>query len=159
MLERCRQEQGKQADDNSVIGGPAQLTSQAKISEPKFGFGLAIILGESRRGAKPDQKLGPTNGLAEDSRARWLGGWTTILRAIVTPAPVLMVASRCTVTASTLAVFVDVVTGVSGLTVVDDALTDRGCLVPLRCGLGMNRDLFLLPRGLHRLLRGKPAMP
>jgi hypothetical protein len=72
---------------------------------------------------------------------------------------VLVVASGCTVTASTLAVFVDVVTGISGLAVVDDALTDRGCLVPLRCGLRMNRDLFLLPRGLHRLLRGKPTAP
>jgi hypothetical protein len=33
-------------DDDSVIGGPAQLTSQAEISEPKFGFGLAVTLGE-----------------------------------------------------------------------------------------------------------------
>jgi hypothetical protein len=72
---------------------------------------------------------------------------------------VLVVASRCTVTASTLAAFVDVVTGVSGLVVVDDALMDRGCLVPLRCGLGMNRGLFLLSGGLRRLLRGKPAVP
>jgi hypothetical protein len=55
-----------------VIRGPAQLTSQAEISEPKFGFGLAVILGESRPGAKSDRKLGPTNGLAEDSRARRL---------------------------------------------------------------------------------------
>jgi hypothetical protein len=64
----------------------------------------------------------------------------------------LVVASRCTATASTLATFVDVVTGVSGLAVVDDALTDIGCLVPLRCGLGMNQGLFLLSRELRRLL-------
>jgi hypothetical protein len=43
-----------------------------------------------------------------------------------------MVSSRCAITASTLAAFVDVITGISGLTVVDDVLTDRGCLVPLR---------------------------
>jgi uncharacterized membrane protein YiaA len=61
------------------------------------------------------------------------------------PAPVLVVASRCTVTASTLAVFVDVVTCVSGLAVADDTLTDKGYLVLLRCGLEMNRGLFLLP--------------
>jgi hypothetical protein len=67
-----------------------------------------------------------------------LEGWTAILRVVVTPAPMLVVASRCTVTAFAPAAFVDVVTGVSGLAVVDDALTDRGCLVPLRCRLGMN---------------------
>jgi hypothetical protein len=109
-----------------------------KISEPKFGFGLAVILGESHRWAKPDWKPGPTNGLAEDSRARWLGGWTAILHAVVTPIPMLVVASGCTVTASMLAAFVDVITGILGLAVVDDALTDRGCLVLLWCGLKMN---------------------
>jgi hypothetical protein len=59
--------------DDSVIGGAAQLTSQVEIREPKFGFGLAVILGESQRGAKPDRKLGVSNGLVEDSRAWWLG--------------------------------------------------------------------------------------
>jgi hypothetical protein len=49
-----------------------------------------------------------------------------------------MVASRCAVIASTPVAFVDVVTGVSGLVIVDDAFTDRGRLVPLWCGLGMN---------------------
>jgi hypothetical protein len=120
------------------------LTSQAKISEPKFGFGLAVIHGESCRGAKPDRKLGPTNGLAKDSRARRLRGWTAILQAIVTPTPVLVVALGCTVTAYTLPAFVDFITGISRLVVVDDVLTDRGCLVLLRCGLEMNRGLFLL---------------
>jgi hypothetical protein len=42
------------------------------------------------------------------------------------PTPVLVVALRCAITASMLAAFVDVVTDVSGLAVVDDALTDRG---------------------------------
>jgi hypothetical protein len=70
-----------------------------------------------------------------------------------------MVALRCTITASTPTAFVDVVTGVSKLVVVDDALIDRGCLVPLRCGLRMNRGLFLLLGGLHRLLQGKLAAP
>jgi hypothetical protein len=64
----------------------------------------------------------------------------------------LVVSSRCAVTASTLAAFVDVVAGVSGHVVVDDAFVDRGCLVPLWCGLRMNRDLFLLSGGLRRLL-------
>jgi hypothetical protein len=75
-----------------------------------------------------------------------------ILRAIVIPALVHVVALGCTVTASTLAAFVDVITSVSGLVIVDDAFTDRGCLVPLRCRLGINRGLFLLSRGLRRLL-------
>jgi hypothetical protein len=106
---------------------------------PKFGFGLAVIHGESHQGEKPDQKLGPMNGLAEDSRARRLGGRTVILRAIITPAPVLVVASRCAVTTSAPAAFVDVFTGISGLMVVNDALTDRCCLVPFWCELRMNR--------------------
>jgi hypothetical protein len=49
-----------------------------------------------------------------------------------------VVASGCTVIAFTPAVFVDVVTSVSGLSFVDDAFTDRGYLVPLWRGLGMN---------------------
>jgi hypothetical protein len=61
-----------------------------------------------------------------------------ILRAIVTPASVLVIASSGAVTASAPATLIDVVTGVSRLAVVDDALTDRGCLVPLWCGFGMN---------------------
>jgi hypothetical protein len=64
----------------------------------------------------------------------------------------LVVASRCAVTASTPAAFIDVVVGISGLAVVDDALTDRSCLVSLRCGLGMNRGFSLVSRGLRRLL-------
>jgi hypothetical protein len=47
----------------------------------------------------------------------------------------LMVASRCTVTTSAPAAFVDVVTGVTGLAVVDDTFTDIGCLIPSRCEL------------------------
>jgi hypothetical protein len=54
---------------------------------------------------------------------------------------------------------VDVVTGVSRLAVVNDMLMDRGCLISLRCGLKMNRGLFLVSRGLRRLLRGEPAAP
>jgi hypothetical protein len=50
----------------------------------------------------------------------------------------------------------DVVTGISRFTVVDDAFTDRGRLVPLGV-LGMNRGLSLLSGGLRRLLRGKPV--
>jgi hypothetical protein len=72
---------------------------------------------------------------------------------------VLVVASRRVVTASTLAAFVDAITGVSGLVVVDDVFTDKGCLAPSWCRLGMNQGLFLLLGGLCRLLRGKPAAP
>ena len=108
---------------------------------------------------KSNRKLGPTDGLAEDSRARGLRGWTAILRAIITPTPVFVVALRYTVTTFTTAAFVDVVTGISGLVVVDDALSDGGRLVPLWCGLRMNRGLFLLSGGLRRLLQGKPAAP
>jgi hypothetical protein len=68
-----------------------------------------------------------------------------------------MVASSCTVTTLAPPVLVDVVTGISRFTVIDDALTDRGHLVPLGGVLGMNRGLFLLLGGLRRLLRGKPA--
>jgi hypothetical protein len=54
---------------------------------------------------------------------------------------------------------VDVVTGISRFTVVDDALTDRGRLVPLGGMIGMNRGFSLLLGGLRRLLRGKLASP
>jgi hypothetical protein len=43
-----RQEQGELSDDDPVVGGPTQLTCQAEVSEPKFGFGLTVILGKSR---------------------------------------------------------------------------------------------------------------
>jgi hypothetical protein len=72
---------------------------------------------------------------------------------------VLVVASRCTITTSTPAAFVDVIAGVSGFVVVDDALTDISCLFPLRCELRMNRGLSLMSRGLRKLLHGKPAVP
>jgi hypothetical protein len=42
-----RQEQGELPDDDLVVGGPTQLTCQAEVSEPKFRFGLAVILGKS----------------------------------------------------------------------------------------------------------------
>jgi hypothetical protein len=45
-----RQEQGELSNDDPVVGGPTQLTSQVETSEPKFGFGLAVILGKSRGG-------------------------------------------------------------------------------------------------------------
>jgi hypothetical protein len=70
-----------------------------------------------------------------------------------------MVASRCAIITSTLAVFVDVVTGISGLVIVDDVFTDRGRLVPPWCRLRMNRCLFLRSGGLRRLLRCKPTVP
>jgi hypothetical protein len=70
-----------------------------------------------------------------------------------------MVASRCTVIASTPAALVDVVTGVSRLVIVDDAITNRGRFFPSWCGIGMNRGLFLLSGGLRRLLRCKPMAP
>jgi hypothetical protein len=71
----------------------------------------------------------------------------------------LVVALRCVITASAPATLVDVIAGVSGLTVIDDVLMDRGCPIPLRCGLGMNRGLFLVLRVLRRLLGGKPVVP
>jgi hypothetical protein len=72
---------------------------------------------------------------------------------------VLVVTSSCTITTFAPAALVDVVMGISGLAVVDDAFTDRGSLVSLRCGLGMDRGLPFLPGGLRRLLRGKRAAP
>jgi hypothetical protein len=70
-----------------------------------------------------------------------------------------VVASRGAVTASALAALVDVVAGVSRLVVVNNALMDKGCLIPLQCGLRMNRGLFLVSRGLRRLLGGKSTAP
>jgi hypothetical protein len=61
-----------------------------------------------------------------------------ILGAVVTPAPVLVVALSCTITIFTPTVIIDVVTGISGLAVVDDAFMDRGNLVSSRCRLGMD---------------------
>jgi hypothetical protein len=69
-----------------------------------------------------------------------------------------MVSSIYTVTVFMPPTLDDVVTGISRFTVIDDALTDRGCLVPLGV-LGMNRGLSLLMGGLRRLLRGKPVSP
>jgi hypothetical protein len=71
----------------------------------------------------------------------------------------LVVDSSCTVTILVPLVLGDVVMGVSRFTVVDDAFTDRCCLVPLGGMLGMNRGLSLLSGGLRRLLQGKPASP
>jgi hypothetical protein len=52
-----RQEQGELSNDDSVVGGSTQLTSQAEVSEPKFGFGLTVILGKSRGGgAEPSRE-------------------------------------------------------------------------------------------------------
>jgi hypothetical protein len=48
-----QQEQGELSNDDPVVGGPTQLTSQAEIGEPKFEFGFAIILGKSRGGVEP----------------------------------------------------------------------------------------------------------
>jgi hypothetical protein len=33
------------SNDDPVVGGLAQLTRQAEIGEPKFGFGLTVLLG------------------------------------------------------------------------------------------------------------------
>jgi hypothetical protein len=62
-----------------------------------------------------------------------------------------MVASSCTVTMFAPPALKDVVTGISRFTIVDDALMNRGRLVPLGV-LGMNRGLSLLSGGLYRLL-------
>jgi hypothetical protein len=62
-----------------------------------------------------------------------------------------MVASSCTVTMFAPLALNDVVTGISRFMVVDDALIDRGHLVPLGV-LEMNRGLSLLLGGLRRLL-------
>jgi hypothetical protein len=51
---------------------------------------------------------------------------------------VLVVASSCTVTTLTPSVLVDVVTDISRFAIVDDAFMDRGRLVPLGGGLGMD---------------------
>jgi hypothetical protein len=59
-----------------------------------------------------------------------------ILRAVVTPTSVLVVASSCTVTTLALTALVDVVMGISGFAVVDDAFTNRGHLVPPGAGSG-----------------------
>jgi hypothetical protein len=67
-----------------------------------------------------------------------------------------VIASRCAVIASTPTAFVDVFTGVSGLAIVDDVITDTGRFVPSWGGIRMNLGLFLLSGGLRRLLRCKP---
>jgi hypothetical protein len=54
----------------------------------------------------------------------------------------LVVASSCTVTMFAPPGLDDVFTCISRFTVVDDAFTDRGCLVPLGV-LEMNRGLSL----------------
>jgi hypothetical protein len=61
-----------------------------------------------------------------------------ILRAVITPALVLMVTLSCTITTFAPVALVDVVTGIPGLTVVDNAFMDRGCPVPSWGRLRMN---------------------
>jgi hypothetical protein len=61
------------SNDDLVIGGPALLTRQTEIGEPKFGFGLAVVLGECRGRAKPSREHCFTNSLTEDPRAQRLG--------------------------------------------------------------------------------------
>jgi hypothetical protein len=48
----------------------------------------------------------------------------------------LVVASSCTITTLALTALVDVVTAISGFAVVDDAFTDRGCLILAGAGSG-----------------------
>jgi hypothetical protein len=71
----------------------------------------------------------------------------------------LVVASSYTVTTLAPPALGDVVTGVSRFTVVDDAFTDRGCLVFIGHVRDKPRPLSLLSGGLRRLLRGKPMSP
>jgi hypothetical protein len=68
-----REEQGELSNDDLVISGPAQLTCQAEIGEPKFRFGLAVVLGESHGRAKPSREHRLPDSLTEDLRARRLG--------------------------------------------------------------------------------------
>jgi hypothetical protein len=68
-----QQEQGELSNDDPVIGGLTQLTSQAEVSKPKFGFGLAVILGKSHGGVELSREYHFVNGLAKDPRTRWLG--------------------------------------------------------------------------------------
>jgi hypothetical protein len=67
------EEQGELSDDDPVVGGSAQLTRQAEIGEPKFRFGFAVILGESRGRAKPSREYCLADCLTEDPRTRRLG--------------------------------------------------------------------------------------
>jgi hypothetical protein len=56
---------------------------------------------------------------------------------------VLVVASSCTVTTLTPPALIDVVTGISRFAVVDYVFMDKGRLILLVGGLGMNRGLSL----------------
>jgi hypothetical protein len=67
------EEEGELSDDDPVVGGPAQLTHQAEIGEPKFGFGFAVVLGESRGRAKPSWEYCLADSLTEDPRTQGLG--------------------------------------------------------------------------------------
>jgi hypothetical protein len=69
-----------------------------------------------------------------------------------------VVASSYTVTVFAPPALNDVVTGISRFMVVDDALMDKGHIIPLGV-LGMSQGFSLLSGGLRRLLRGKPASP
>jgi hypothetical protein len=67
------EEQGELSDDDPIVGGPAQLTRQVEIREPKFGFGFTVVLGESRGRAEPSREYRLVDSLTEDPRARRLG--------------------------------------------------------------------------------------
>jgi hypothetical protein len=105
-----------------------------EVDKPKFGFGFTVILGKSRG---VQNRAGSSVSRMALMKNRGPGGSGDELRSFE-PAPVLVVASSCTVTTLEPTALVDVVTGISRFTVVNDAFTDRGHLVPLGGGLGMN---------------------
>jgi hypothetical protein len=89
-----REVQGQVADDDLVVGGPAQLARQAVVVEPHAGIrlpvvldngrGLAEALGEGRRPDLPAEHTGP----------RGLRRRGAVLVTVVASAPSRVVAYR-----------------------------------------------------------------
>ena len=115
------------------------------IGKPKLGVGLAAIFCEVGWLAKPGWELSVADSSTEDPRARWFRRGTAVFLAVVTAAPMRMVASGgpLTVVASSSA---DHLVVTLRLASVVEAVVDRGDPVDYRrpSGLGTNQGLPIM---------------
>jgi hypothetical protein len=64
-----------------------RLASELIISKTELWLHLPRVLGDSSWGLELRREGHPLDGLAEDSRAWWLGGRTSVLPVVVASAP------------------------------------------------------------------------
>jgi len=129
------------------------------MGKPEFGVGLAAIFCEIGWLPKPGWELSVADGSTEDPRARWFRRGTAVFLAVITAAPMRMVASGgpLTVVASSSADHLMVSLHLASIT---EAVKKHGDPVGYRCssGLGTTRGFpILLRRGCGQV-RGTPVL-